>query len=244
MKKSKILAAVAMLTLHNSAYGQWTYNHDATVYNQFLISENGTGSFTPEVYYDLAHRSYKKWARQSNKNALRVDMYFALHPQEAMAQEIDSALSYRARIEEMNVADRTPKALDLAWQSERTKIEKKFLLFRENINKITMYGGTSQDYKEWVEIYNCLQTALKAVRDAYMPLNERKKQYLEIYHDLVLRNQQLVSYVRSLYCDKESSDILHSKVSPRYARLGTYTSEAFGRWKVSMAAGVINNHKQ
>ena len=215
-----------------------TYNHDATVYNQFLISENGAGSFTPAAYYDLVHRSYKKWAHASNKNALRAEMKLFLTPQEAMAQEIDSALSYRARIEEMNVADRTPKALDLAWQSERTKIEKKFQLFRENINKITMKGGTSQDYRDWLEIYNCLQTSLKAVRDAYMPLNERKKQYLEIYHDLVLRNQQLVQYIYSISCGKQADDLLRSRVKPKYVKLSSYSSDAFGRWKVSMAAGI------
>ena len=102
-----------------------------------------------------------------------------------------------------------------------------------------MKGGTSQDYREWLEIYNCLQTALKAVRDAYMPLNERKKQYLEIYHDIVLRNSQLVQYVTSLSYGKEAEELLHSKVSPRYVRLSSYTSDAMGRWKVSMAAGII-----
>lgn len=235
-----MLVAV-LLALSNSAVGQPTYNHDASVYNQFLVTETGGGSLTPSLYYDVLHRGYSKWAHQINKNGLRVEMTLALEPQKAMAEQIDSALTYRAKIEAMNVADRTPKALDLAWQTEKTKIEKKFQLFRENINKITMCGGSSQDYREWLEIYNCLQTALKAVRDAYMPLNERKKQYLEIYHDIVLRNQQLVSHIRSLSYGKEVDGLLHSKVKPKYARLGSYTSEAFGRWKVSMAVGVVNN---
>ena len=121
----------------------------------------------------------------------------------------------------------------------KEEIEKKFQLFRENINKITMKGGSSRDYREWLEIYNCLQTALKAVRDAYLPLNERKRQYLEIYHDLVLRNQQLVQYVTSLSCGREADSLLSSKVSPRYVRLSGYTSDALGRWKVAMAAGVV-----
>ena len=239
-KKRKILVAV-LLAISNSAVGQPTYNHDASVYNQFLVTEVGGGSLTPSLWYDGLHRSYSRWAPKVNKNGLRVAMTLQLEPQKAMAQEIDSALTYRAKIEAMNVADRTPKAIDLAWQTEKTKIEKKFQIFRENINKITMCGGSSQDYREWLEIYNCLQTALKAVRDAYMPLNERKKQYLEIYHDIVLRNQQLVGYVTSLKQGKEANDLLHSKVKPKYARLGSYTTEAYGRWKVSMAAGVINN---
>ena len=218
-----------------------TYNHDASVYNQFLVTETGGGSLTPSLYYDVLHRGYSKWAHSSNKNLYRGALTLVLEKEKPMAEQIDSALTYRAKIEAMNVADRTPKALDLAWQTEKTKIEKKFQIFRENINKITMCGGSSQDYREWLEIYNCLQTALKAVRDAYMPLNERKKQYLEIYHDIVLRNQQLVSYVTSLRYGKEANDLLHSKVKPKYARLGSYTTEAYGRWKVSMAAGVINS---
>lgn len=238
--KRKLLLLLLMMTAFVGVQAQ-TYNHDAAVYNQFLVGETGGGSLTPSLYYDAVHRSYQRWAYTGNKNLYRGALTLVLEKEKPLAEQIDSALTYRAKIEAMNVADRTPKALDLAWQTEKTKIEKKFQLFRENINKITMCGGTSQDYREWLEIYNCLQTALKAVRDAYMPLNERKKQYLEIYHDIVLRNQQLVSYVTSLRYGKEANDLLHSKVKPRYARLGSYTTEAYGRWKVSMAAGVINS---
>ena len=238
--KMKILLSTMAFAFCVTATCQ-TYNHDASVYNQFLVTETGGGSLTPSLYYDVLHRGYSKWAHSSNKNLYRGALTLVLEREKPMAEQIDSALTYRAKIEAMNVADRTPKALDLAWQTEKTKIEKKFQILRENINKITMCGGSSQDYREWLEIYNCLQTALKAVRDAYMPLNERKKQYLEIYHDIVLRNQQLVSYVTSLRYGKEANDLLHSKVKPKYARLGSYTTEAYGRWKVSMAAGVINS---
>ena len=239
--KTRMKALLLMVCMTVIAHAQISYNHDASVYNQFLVTEVGGGSLTPSLWYDGLHRSYSKWAHSSNKNLYRGALTLTLEKEKPMAEQIDSALTYRAKIEAMNVADRTPKTLDLAWQSEKTKIEKKFQIFRENINKITMCGGSSQDYREWLEIYNCLQTALKAVRDAYMPLNERKKQYLEIYHDIVLRNQQLVGYVTSLKQGKEASDLLHSKVKPKYARLGSYTTEAYGRWKVSMAAGVINN---
>lgn len=216
-----------------------TYNHDASVYNQFLVGETGGGSLTPQLYYDATHNSYQKWAYMENKNLFRGQLTLVLEREKPMAEKIDSALTYRAKIEAMNVADRTPKALDLAWRAEKGKIEKKFQLFRENINKITMKGGTSQDYRDWLEIYNCLQTALQAVRDAYMPLNERKKQYLEIYHDIVLRNNQLVQFITSRSCGKEADELLRSKVSPRYVRLSGYTSDAMGRWKVAMAAGVV-----
>ena len=238
-----MLLTVSMIFPFAEIYSQ-TYNHDATVYNQFLVGETGGGSLKPSLYYDAFYHSYQRWAYYENKNLFRGQMTLVLEKEKPLAEQIDSALTYRAKVEAMNVADRTPKALDLAWQSEKAKIEKKFQLFRENINKITMNGGTSQDYREWLEIYNCLQTALKAVRDAYMPLNERKKQYLEIYHDIVRRNQQLVRYITSLSCGKEADDLLHSKVKPKYARMGSYTTEALGRWKVSMAAGVVNtgNH--
>ena len=234
----KMMAALLLMAVTVPVTAQ-TYNHDASVYNQFLVGETGGGSLTPQLYYDATHNSYQKWAYMENKNLFRGQLTLVLEREKPMAEQIDSALTYRAKIEAMNVADRTPKALDLAWQAEKAKIEKKFSIFRENINRITMKGGTSQDYREWLEIYNCLQTALKAVRDAYMPLNERKKQYLEIYHDIVLRNSQLVQYVTSLSYGKEAEELLHSKVSPRYVRLSSYTSDAMGRWKVSMAAGII-----
>ena len=234
----KMMAALLLMAVTVPVTAQ-TYNHDASVYNQFLVGETGGGSLTPQLYYDATHNSYQKWAYMENKNLFRGQLTLVLEREKPMAEQIDSALTYRAKIEAMNVADRTPKALDLAWQAEKGKIEKKFQLFRENINKITMKGGTSQDYLDWLGIYNCLQTALQAVRDAYMPLNERKKQYLEIYHDIVLRNNQLVQFITSLSCGKEADELLRSKVSPRYVRLSGYTSDAMGRWKVAMAAGVV-----
>lgn len=234
----KMMAALLLMAVTVPVTAQ-TYNHDASVYNQFLVGETGGGSLTPQLYYDAIHSSYQKWAYMENKNLFRGQLTLVLEREKPMAEQIDSALTYRAKIEAMNVADRTPKALDLAWQAEKGKIEKKFQLFRENINKITMKGGTSQDYRDWLEIYNCLQTALQAVRDAYMPLNERKKQYLEIYHDIVLRNNQLVQFITSRSCGKEADELLRSKVSPRYVRLSGYTSDAMGRWKVAMAAGVV-----
>lgn len=234
----KMMAALLLMAVTVPVTAQ-TYNHDASVYNQFLVGETGGGSLTPQLYYDATHSSYQKWAHMENKNLFRGQLTLVLEREKPMAEQIDSALTYRAKIEAMNVADRTPKALDLAWQAEKGKIEKKFQLFRENINKITMNGGTSQDYRDWLEIYNCLQTALQAVRDAYMPLNERKKQYLEIYHDIVLRNNQLVQFITSRSCGKEADELLRSKVSPRYVRLSGYTSDAMGRWKVAMAAGVV-----
>ena len=237
-KVAKMTTALLLMAVTVTSTAQ-TYNHDAPVYNQFLVGETGGGSLTPQLYYDAVHRSYQKWASMENKNLFRGQFALVLEQEKPLAEQIDSALTYRARIEAMNVADRTPKALDLAWQAEKGKIEKKFQLFRENINKITMKGGTSQDYRRWLEIYNCLQTALQAVRDAYMPLTERKRQYLEIYHDLVSRNAQLVQFVTSLSCGQEADELLHSKVSPRYVRLSGYTSDALGRWKVAMAAGVI-----
>ena len=36
-----------------------TYNHDSSVMNQFTIGEIGAGSFTPDLYYDALHKSYR-----------------------------------------------------------------------------------------------------------------------------------------------------------------------------------------
>lgn len=244
MRKKGLLhkmKSVTVLMAATVAVTAQTYNHDASVCNQFLVGETGGGTLTPQLYYEALHRSYQKWAYMENKNLFRGQLALVLEQEKPLAEQIDSALTYRARIEAMNVADRTPKALDLAWQAEKGKIEKKFQFFRENINKITMKGGSSQDYRHWLEIYNCLQTALQAVRNAYLPLNERKRQYLEIYHDLVSRNSQLVQFVTALSSGQEAGELLHSKVSPRYVRLSGYTSDAMGRWKVAMAAGVIGD---
>jgi hypothetical protein len=50
-----------------------------------------------------------------------------------IAEAIDSALTSRAKIEAMNVADRQ---VDLAWLAEGEKVESQMVKFQKNIDRI------------------------------------------------------------------------------------------------------------
>lgn len=58
----------------------------------------------------------------------------------SLAENVDSVLSRRAKVEAMNIANRTPGVADVAWKMEKGKIEGAMSNFQKNINKITLMG--------------------------------------------------------------------------------------------------------
>ena len=111
-----IMAAVATITATAQSV---TYNHDSSKQNQITVMETGGGSLTPEFYYWLLHNSYKKTAAEKNKLGFRTLAGINLYNQVDDAEKIDSALTKRAEVEALNVADRE---IDLAWLAESSKI--------------------------------------------------------------------------------------------------------------------------
>ena len=51
-----VMMAVMLMTAVMVQAQYVTYNHDASVMNQFTIGEIGAGSFTPDLYYDAFHK--------------------------------------------------------------------------------------------------------------------------------------------------------------------------------------------
>lgn len=181
MKSEKLFAVAMLLMTSGEILAQSvTYNHDESVMNQFTIGETGAGSFTPDFYYDALHENYRNGAMMTNKQFFRTQMQLMLHQEEPHAEALDSALTQRMRVEAINMADRTPGVTDLAYQVEKSKIEGKLDILKRNIERITLEGGTVQSYRTWLESYNAINCGLQAVRDAYMPMGERKEQYLAI----------------------------------------------------------------
>lgn len=214
-----------------------TYNHDASVMNQFTIGEIGAGSFTPDLYYDALHRNYRNGAMTTNKQFYRSQMKLVLFPEEGHAEALDSALTERKRVEEMNIADRSPGVTDVAWQVEKGKIENKLDIFKKNIERLTLEGASAKEYQNWLERYNCINCGLQAVRDAYMPQGKRKEQYIEIYKDILLKNTEVCEFINYLRYQKMiKSD--STKICPLpKTKVALIARTAHGRWKVAMAAG-------
>ena len=110
----KIITTITMFLACVAAHAQSvTYNHDASVMNQFLVGETGAGHLTPDLYYDALHKSYRNSAMMTSKQMFRLQMMQALSKEETHAEVIDSMLTDRSRVELKNIADRGPAATSM-----------------------------------------------------------------------------------------------------------------------------------
>lgn len=235
----KTVTVFVMAFTTSLSYGQ-TQNHDASVMNQFLIGETGAGSFTPDLFYDAFHKNYRNGAMMTNKQFFRTEMTLTLHKQEPYAENLDSALTDRKRVEFKNIADRTPGITDAAWLVEKGKIEGKLDILKKNIERITINGGSVQSYREWLERYNAIQCGIDAVRNEYMPQGSRKEQYIAIYRDILEKNVEVCEYLDYLrsaktvkYFVTQSSNKVHPIDTSRISRIAR---ASHGRWKIALAA--------
>lgn len=232
-----VMMAVVLMTAVMVQAQYVTYNHDASVMNQFTIGEIGAGSFTPDLYYDAFHKSYRNGAMMTNKQFYRSQLKLALTPEESHAENLDSALNERKRVEELNIADRTPGVTDVAWQVEKSKIESKLAIYKKNIESLTTEGAPAKEYIVWMERYNAINCGLQAVRDSYMPQGKRKEQYIAIYKDILLQNTEVCEYIAYLRSAKEVKRINDNPRPLPRTQFGLIARTAHGRWKVAMAAG-------
>ena len=233
------IAAVLIALLVCTGASPQTKHHDAAVMNQFTAAETGVGNLGPttisDAYYTSLHKRYRQSSSspEFSKQFWRTVYANAINKEGPMAEQIDSALTARAKIEALNIADRS---IDLAWQAEKEKIQNKQALFKKNINQILFRGGTNQDYKYWMGIYNAVDCGLRTVKDAYLPNSQRKKQYLLIYKDLVQYNNQLVDCICVWAGLKQAANYSEGKVT-RQPKPGDIARSAYGRWKIAMAGG-------
>ena len=209
-----------------------TYNHDSPKMNQITVEETGAGALKPELYYTLLHNKYKKTAAVKNKLTFRTAAGVASYQQVDEAEAIDSALTSRAKIEALNVADRQ---VDLAWLAEKDKVESQMRQFQKNIDRITMTGGSPKENERWNDYYRVYQCAIKATRDAYMPNAQRKKEYLQIYADVSRQNDVLVKYLVQL-SNRNATKNLLSATENRPIDKRSIISNAMSRWNESRSA--------
>lgn len=144
------------------------------------------------------------------------------------AEAIDSALTARAKIEALNVTDRT---VDVAWLAEGSKINSKMEDFQKNIDRIIPAGGDFYEKQRWTEYYNVFQCAIKSTKEAYMPNAQRKKMYLNIYKDVYAQNEILIKRLVQMNNAAKTKELLATNGSYRTADKQSIADEARGRWK-------------
>lgn len=217
-----------------------TYNHDSAKQNQFTVAEIGSGSLTPDLYYTLLHKGYRKTAAAKNKLSFRTTAGIAGYWQVDDAEKLDSALTRRAEIEALNVADRTGGALDVAWLAEGDKLNSKMEDFMMNIDRILRFGGSPGQQAVWKEYYNVFLSAIKATQEAYMPNSQRKKQYLRIYADVSRKNEDLLRYLVYIANSKTTASLLASSYE-RENKNAVYAAEALARWRDACWSATSNS---
>lgn len=231
-KKTRIGTIMLMLgvAISGNAQSGVTYNHDSSKKNQITVMEIGSGSLSPELYYQLLHSSYKKSAASKNKLGFRTTAGIGAYNQVEYAEAIDSALTKRAEIEALNMVDRQ---IDLARKVEGSKINSKMNAFKSNIDRILPVGGSIGDKQRWTECYHVYETAIKATKDAYMPNAQRKRQYLSIYADLTTQNETLLKYLVQLNTQSQTTALL-AATNDRVVHKGSIISDAKSRWQENM----------
>ena len=206
-----------------------TYNEDDAKRNQITVMETGSGSLTPELYYTILHNSYKKSAAEKNKLAFRTTAGLAAYGQVEYADSIQAALTKRAEIEALNMADRQ---IDIAWLAEGSKITSQMDKFQKNIDRILLVGGTPTDKERWTEYYHVFDCAVNATKKAFMPNAQRKQEYLRIYADVTRHNEILVKYLVRLH-SKSLTDNLLTATYERNTNKTSIINSAKERWNTA-----------
>jgi hypothetical protein len=98
-KKTRIGTIMLMLGVAISGNAQsGTYNHDSSKKNQITVMEIGSGSLSPELYYQLLHSSYKKSAAFLNQRFLHFSTSVNRRPSSALicgAMSISTSMMLR-----------------------------------------------------------------------------------------------------------------------------------------------------
>lgn len=212
------LLSALLLFCSDLLYSQGiTYNHDEAVNEKFKSSSQML-------------------------EALRGAFLLPLEMEKPYSETIDSSLSKRMKVEELNIAERMPNVTDVAYMVEKGKVEGKLEIYKNLIEQIDVAGGTVQSKRDWTERYNCLQCGLKAVREAYLPLSKRKEQYLAIYRDTLRQITELYNYLHFLRLHRGVN--MDSANPPASPDLVSIAGNAHEMWKYAfqtVALGIKTN---
>ncbi len=195
MKRPIITAVLVTVVLLTAEAQSVTYNHDDAVMNQVTVQETGSGSLTPDLYYDVFHKSYRNSASETNKLSYRTMTAAYMKLQEPYAEKIDSDLVKRAKVEAANLLDRE---VDAVWLVEKGKVNGALDRFREHIEEITLVGGSYKTYEDWKEVYDMIVSGVQYIQGGYIPNSERQTQYLQICKDVKQRDALLLKQLRIL----------------------------------------------
>lgn len=235
MRRISLIYMVVMLFMLVSTIKaqEVTYILENEIMNQFTTMETGAGALTPAFYYTTFHKAYSNDANARNKLVYRTEVMALVSEEKTPAAKIDSDYVARGKIEALNIESRSKKT-DVTWAMEKSKVNGKLEIFQHNINSIVSSGGTSEDYRTWMNIKNCIETAIKYTQDSYLDLGQRKKEYLAIYRDIVKRNNLLVQQLSFWRESRRAKEIVGNKTKiERLTSTKVVAQNALRRWQTA-----------
>lgn len=217
------LALLLVVTLTASGQGFLDQTRDY----QWLVGETGAPYLTPQsTYYSTGYKEYFNTAQETNKLLLRGVMKMIISEEEPLAEQIDSALKKRAKIEVLRFADRS---IDIAWVTEGPKIRSCLEKLKTKIDKITIYGGSMSCYNYFDMEYKKLLCGIQLVQDSYQDNSLRKREYTNLYNDALKLDNRVYKFLMTLCVVNTLEDPgeLFLRVRPNVHRIA---GEAHGRW--------------
>ena len=236
MKRHLITTALAMVSFLTVTAQSVTYNHDESVMNQVTVQETGSGSLTPDLYYDVLHKSYRNSASETNKLSYRTMTAAYMKLQEPYAERIDSDLVKRAKVEAANLLDRE---VDAVWLVEKAKVNGALGHFKDHIEEITLVGGSYKTYENWKEIYDMIVSGVQYIQGGYIPNSERQTQYMQICKDVKARDALLLKQLRILK-ERQSLSWSSRKLQRTDGLVRNSSLNSLTRWKRAAVQAIHN----
>lgn len=239
MKRFFIISQVLFVTMVVTAQ-DFTYNHDDYVMNAVLVEETGVGdvgcgNFLAKLNYSIWNPGYRDEANAMGKSLQRTLVMNMLKQEQQHAAAIDSAFTKRAVVAAKDYGDRS---IDAIWVLEGDKINRALQKWEENINLITVNGGTMFDYREWNNALNGTKAAIEGVKNAHLANSQRHECYTLIYKDIEEKNLTLVAYLQGWLDKKETDELLKgSGTCVRSVSRSDVTRVCFARWKAALIQG-------
>lgn len=182
-----------------------------------------------QVFLDM-QRAYKFAEVEGEKSVERTHLETTLSREVPKAEAIDSALKSRAKEEVLRFADRS---VDLAWLTERSKIEGTMQRIERNIGKITMYGGSMKSRNYYDMEYKKILSGIRLIQDSYQDNSLRKREYEALYGDARKLDQEVYNFLMKCRIQKDvlnafdNMDDFARRYRPNIRRIAT---TAHSKW--------------
>lgn len=217
--KKKIICLLILFSLPTfllGALGSVTYNHDASVMNQFLVMETGAGALVPPIWYTTFHKAYYATAYPLSKSLSRLALLSNISIEKEHADSIKTAMEREAKVAAVDLGERFAVAGEnfiKITTSIELNLGNSLSQAQHKIKRIANFG-TGKEFAEWQNQYNLLQNSINCIRSAYLPVSMRQRQYSNLLLKAQKLNKQLskrldflVAYQELLDADKEDEKI-------------------------------------